>query len=39
MQLLGRGTAAFLAVFSLGAVVIGMRSIPDMKRYLRIRQM
>lgn len=39
MQILGRGTAGFLAVFSLVAVVVGMRSIPDMKRYLRIRQM
>lgn len=39
MRTLGRGTAAVLAVFSLGAVVIGMRSLPDMKRYLRIRQM
>jgi len=32
-------TAAVVAAAALGAAVVGVRSIPDFKRYLRMRSM
>lgn len=39
MRSIGKGATALLAAITLGAAVLGVRSIPDMQRYLRIRQM
>ena len=39
MKTLGRMTAVFLAAALGGAVFVGVRSIPDLKRYLAIRRM
>jgi hypothetical protein len=39
MRAVGRATTTVIAVIALGAIVIGARSIPDIKRYLKIRQM
>ncbi len=39
METLGKLTALLLGAGVLGAVIIGLRSAPDIKRYLKIRQM
>ena len=39
MKTLGVLTSAVVAVALAGAVVVGVRSIPDVKRYLQIRKM
>ena len=39
MESLGRLTAALLTAGAVGALVVGVRSAPDIKRYLKIRQM
>lgn len=39
MKALGTVTAYLLAVVAVAAVAIGLRSIPDVKRYLKIRSM
>ncbi len=39
MKVLGMVTTALLGAALAGAVVIGMRSIPDVKRYLAMRRM
>jgi hypothetical protein len=39
MRILGILTTAVGAVVLLGAVVLGLKSIPDVQRYLRIRRM
>lgn len=39
MDKLGRLTATLLAAGAVGALVVGVLSAPDIKRYLKIRQM
>lgn len=39
MRAIGRLTALVVAVIAAGAAVVGIRSVPDVKRYLKIRQM
>ena len=39
MRSLGLGTAVVLATAGAVAVFIGLRSIPDVRRYLKIRSM
>ncbi|MGI8577293.1 MAG: DUF6893 family small protein [Nocardioidaceae bacterium] len=39
MKTLGRITTALLTTATVGAVVLGVRSIPDIQRYLKMRQM
>jgi hypothetical protein len=39
MEIVGVIATVVVAVVVLGGVVIGVRSIPDMRRYLRIRHM
>jgi hypothetical protein len=39
MRVLGVITAAFAAAGVLAAAVVGVRSIPDIRRYLKIRSM
>ncbi|MCU1605626.1 MAG: hypothetical protein JWP46_2091 [Modestobacter sp.] len=39
MKVLGTLTAALLTAALVGAVVLGVRSVPDVKRYLAIRRM
>ncbi len=39
MRGLGIATVAFAAVAAAAAVAVGVLSIPDVKRYLKIRQM
>lgn len=39
MKLLGTLTAAAMAAALVSAVVVGVRSIPDLKRYLEMRRM
>ena len=39
MRVVGLLTTIVFAVSAAGAAVVGIRSIPDVKRYLRIRQM
>jgi hypothetical protein len=39
MRVVGLVTTIVIAVIVLGAVFIGIRSLPDIRRYLRIRQM
>ncbi len=39
MRTVGVITAAVVAAAALGAAVVGVRSIPDFKRYLRMRSM
>ena len=39
MRSLGVGTAVLLAAAGAVAVFIGLRSIPDVRRYLKIRKM
>jgi len=39
VRILGEITSVVVVVVVLGAIVIGARSIPDAKRYLRMRSM
>jgi hypothetical protein len=39
MRAIGIGTSAVFAAVALGAAVLGVRSIPDIKRYLAMRRM
>jgi len=39
MRTVGIITTGFAGVVALFAVVLGIRSVPDMKRYLRMRSM
>jgi hypothetical protein len=39
VKVLGTLTAALLTAALAGAVVLGVRSVPDVKRYLAIRRM
>ncbi len=39
MRTLGKVTAAVLAVAGIAAVTVGIRSVPDIQRYLKIRSM
>ncbi len=39
MEVIGRITVGVLAVAALAAVLIGVQSLPDMQRYLKIRHM
>jgi hypothetical protein len=39
VRVLGMFTAALLSVAMAGAVVLGIRSVPDVKRYLAMRRM
>jgi len=39
MRALGMLTSALLALALTGAVVLGVRSVPDIKRYLAMRRM
>jgi hypothetical protein len=39
MRALGMLTAAILAATAVGALVVGVKSAPDVQRYLRIRAM
>jgi uncharacterized protein DUF6893 len=39
MNVLGRATAWLLAAMAVVAVGVGVRSIPDVRRYLKIRDM
>ena len=39
MRAIGRLTALVAALVALGAAVVGIRSVPDVKRYLKMRQM
>ena len=39
MKVLGMLTAALLGAAVAGAAVLGIRSVPDVKRYLAIRRM
>jgi hypothetical protein len=39
MRAIGRFTTALLALAMTGAIVLGIRSVPDVKRYLAMRRM
>lgn len=39
MRLIGIGTSAVLAAAAVAAVAVGVKSLPDIQRYLRMRQM
>jgi len=39
MRGLGKATAVVLTAGAVGALVVGVLSVPDIKRYLKIRQM
>jgi hypothetical protein len=39
MRAIGMGASALVAAVLVSAVVVAVRSIPDVKRYLAIRQM
>ncbi len=39
MRTLGKFTAMLLWAGAIGAVIVGVRSTPDIKRYLKIRSM
>lgn len=39
MNQVGKVTTVLLLAAAVGAVVVGVRSIPDVKRYAKIRQM
>ena len=39
MRAIGMLTTALLALAMTGAVVLGVRSVPDLKRYLAMRRM
>ncbi|WP_371875982.1 hypothetical protein [Pseudarthrobacter sp. SSS035] len=39
MRIIGMATVALLAALALGAVYVGIRSVPDVQRYLKARRM
>ncbi|WP_370873174.1 DUF6893 family small protein [Arthrobacter bambusae] len=39
MRVIGMATVWLLAGVGLGAVYVGLRSIPDIQRYIKVRQM
>lgn len=39
MRVVGLVTTIVIAVIVLGAIFIGIRSVPDIRRYLKMRQM
>ncbi|WP_396020364.1 DUF6893 family small protein [Arthrobacter sp. ISL-72] len=39
MRTIGRATVSLLVGLALGAVYVGIRSVPDIKRYLKARRM
>ncbi|WP_426989606.1 DUF6893 family small protein [Pseudarthrobacter sp. Y6] len=39
MRIIGMATVGLLAALALGAVYVGIRSVPDVQRYLRARRM
>ena len=39
MRIIGRATVAFLVALALGAIYVGIRSVPDVQRYLKVRRM
>ncbi len=39
MRAIGIGTSAVAALVVVGVIVVGVRSVPDMQRYLRMRRM
>ncbi|WP_396020570.1 DUF6893 family small protein [Arthrobacter sp. ISL-48] len=39
MRIIGMATVALLAGLALGAVYVGIRSVPDIQRYLNARRM
>ena len=39
MRAIGRLTALVVAALAAGAAVVGIRSVPDIKRYLKMREM
>lgn len=39
MRIIGMATVALLAALALGAVYVGIKSVPDVQRYLKARRM
>lgn len=39
MRMIGMITAFVMSAVAVGALVVGVRSVPDVKRYLRMRSM
>ncbi|MET3174799.1 UNVERIFIED_ORG: hypothetical protein ABIB52_002650 [Arthrobacter sp. UYCu721] len=39
MRIIGMATVGMLAALALGAIYVGIRSVPDVQRYLRARRM
>ncbi len=39
MRIIGMATVGLLAALALGAIYAGIRSVPDVQRYLRARRM
>jgi hypothetical protein len=39
MRIIGMATVALLAGLGLGAIYVGIRSVPDIQRYLKARRM
>ncbi len=39
MKTIGMATVGLLAALALGAIYVGIRSVPDVQRYLRARRM
>ncbi|WP_028265800.1 MULTISPECIES: DUF6893 family small protein [Arthrobacter] len=39
MRVIGMATVWLLAAVGLGAVYVGLRSIPDIQRYMKVRRM
>jgi len=39
MNALGKLTAMVLSAGAIGVLIVGVRSVPDIKRYLKMRQM
>lgn len=39
MRIVGMATVGLLAAVVLGAIYVGIRSVPDVRRYLKVRRM
>ncbi|MET3811284.1 hypothetical protein ABIB14_002400 [Arthrobacter sp. UYEF3] len=39
MRMIGMATVGVLLALAFGAVYLGIRSVPDIQRYLKVRQM
>ncbi|CAH0215560.1 hypothetical protein SRABI83_02249 [Arthrobacter sp. Bi83] len=39
MRIVGMATVWVLAAVALGAVYVGLRSVPDIQRYMKVRRM